>query len=100
MDATIATATYQALESKNEATEDAYTRATARHKENVERFQALIANLREEQVSHKSQLREAEEKAGIDEEQVRSCVEAMERTERRVAQAPSLLGCASVFTVQ
>ena len=86
MDATIATATYQALESKNEATEDAYTRATARHKENVERFQALIATLREEQASHRSQLREAEEKAGIDEEQVRSCVEAMERAERRVAQ--------------
>ena len=42
VEATIATATYAALESRHEAMEERYTRMTAQHKDHVERFTALI----------------------------------------------------------
>ena len=63
VEATIATATYAALESRHEAMEERYTRTTAQHKDHIERFTALTATLRQESARSSSSQLEMEEKA-------------------------------------
>ena len=52
----------------------------------MESFQALLSTLRKDYSSSLTQLHEAEDKAGIDEERVRSCTDAKERAELWVAE--------------